>query len=163
MDDRTHPAEEADQPPPSASGPQASAGKDAFDLLPLRLTLQTSGRSIDVTQPEVLIGRHTEVDLRLPLPDVSRRHCRLVYSDGRWQIFDLNSLNGVFVNGHRVKHAFLDEHDTLRVGGFVFDVHVRSEREPEVLRLHDPHAKSSPSHAPSHSVPAEGSEKRRAG
>jgi pSer/pThr/pTyr-binding forkhead associated (FHA) protein len=123
---------EGSAPPPAA---HASGGRKAFDVIPLRLTLQTSGRSIDVTQPEVVIGRHTEADLRLPLPDVSRRHCRLVYAEGRWQVFDLDSLNGVYVNGYRVKQAYLDEDDTLRVGGFVFDVHVRSEGRPDVLQL----------------------------
>jgi pSer/pThr/pTyr-binding forkhead associated (FHA) protein len=53
---------------------------------------------------------------------VSRRHCRLVYADGRWEVSDLNSLNGVFVNGERVKQATLRHDDELRLGGFTFRV-----------------------------------------
>ena len=48
---------------------------------------------------DMLIGRHSQADIRLPLPDVSRRHCRFFFGEGVWQVLDLNSLNGVFLNG----------------------------------------------------------------
>jgi len=91
-------------------------------LTPLRLVLQPSGWSIDVNKPEVALGRHVSADLRLPLPDVSRRHCRLVFADGLWHVFDLNSLNGVHVNGEQVQYAMLHQGDELRIGGFTFTV-----------------------------------------
>jgi pSer/pThr/pTyr-binding forkhead associated (FHA) protein len=74
------------------------------------------------TQASVLIGRHSTADVRLPLPEVSRRHCRLIFADGRWQLFDLNSLNGVFLNGEKVQQAILRHRDELRIGGFTFSV-----------------------------------------
>src|SRR4051812_30981840 len=82
-------------------------------LVPLRLLLKANSLSIEVTQPDSLVARHTEADVRLPLPDISRRHCRLVCSEGTWQIFDLNSLNGIYVNGERVQHATLHHRDVL--------------------------------------------------
>src|SRR5258707_482200 len=81
---------------------EAEAGVDSQ---PLRLVLQPSGLQIELTGPEMLLGRHSSADIRLPLPDVSRRHCRFVFLDGRWQVFDLNSLNGVFVNDQPVAQA----------------------------------------------------------
>lgn len=86
----------------------------------LRLLPQPDGQAIDVTGLDVIVGRHSQADIRLPLPDVSRQHCRLVQHDGQWHIFDLNSLNGIFVNGRQVRQATLRHGDTLRIGGFTF-------------------------------------------
>ena len=101
-----------EQPPPS--------------FVPLRLVLQASGTVIEVTRPDTIIGRHTDADIRLPLPDVSRRHCRLIFLDGGWQIMDLNSLNGVQVNGEQVLLAPLEQDDQIRIGGFTFVVDLSS-------------------------------------
>jgi pSer/pThr/pTyr-binding forkhead associated (FHA) protein len=92
------------------------------DFVPLRLVLQPSGAAVTVDRPDVLVGRHTEADIRLPLPDVSRRHCRLLFVEGCWQVVDLKSLNGIFVNGEPVLQAPLEQGDLLRIGGFTFAV-----------------------------------------
>jgi pSer/pThr/pTyr-binding forkhead associated (FHA) protein len=91
------------------------------DILPLRLVLPGS-TPIDFKRSGMVVGRHSKADVRLPLPDVSRRHCRFVFSRGSWQVIDLNSLNGVFVNGVRVSGAKLFNGDRLRIGGFLFEV-----------------------------------------
>jgi pSer/pThr/pTyr-binding forkhead associated (FHA) protein len=100
--------------------PDQAAGLSEF--IPLRLVLQPSGAVVDVDHPDVVIGRHSEADIRLPLPDVSRRHCRLQFVEGGWQVVDLNSLNGVHLNGESVIQAPLEQGDLLRVGGFTFAV-----------------------------------------
>ena len=93
------------------------------DFVPMRLRLQPGGHAIDLTCPDVLLGRHSEADLRMPLPDVSRRHCRFVYSAAGWQVIDLDSLNGVYVNGCRVRRvSILRPGDQVRIGAMEFDV-----------------------------------------
>jgi len=92
------------------------------NFAPMRLVLQPAGAVIEVSRPDTLVGRHTEADIRLPLPDVSRRHCRLVFAEGCWQVIDLNSLNGIQVNGEQVLQAPLQQGDLLRIGGFIFAV-----------------------------------------
>jgi pSer/pThr/pTyr-binding forkhead associated (FHA) protein len=82
----------------------------------LRLVVLPEGRPIELTKPVVVVGRHTDVELRLAYPDVSRRHCRLVFDDGVWQVNDLDSLNGIYVNGERMQEATLYEGDRLRIG-----------------------------------------------
>src|SRR5262245_28605264 len=89
---------------------------------PLRLQLLPGGLSLEITKPNQLVGRHSMADLRLPLPDVSRRHCRFVFEDGGWRVVDLESLNGVFVNDERVRESSLRPGDQLRIGGFTFAV-----------------------------------------
>jgi predicted component of type VI protein secretion system len=90
------------------------------ELLPLRLILQPSGRALELNRPDMVLGRHSKADLRLPLPDVSRWHCRFLWADGSWQVIDLHSLNGLYVNDQLTTHATLHSGDTLRIGGFTF-------------------------------------------
>ncbi len=98
---------------------------DGGEGLPrLRLVLQPGGPAVELTRPQMVVGRHSHADIRLLLPDVSRRHCRFVYTDGVWQVHDLESLNGIFLNGQRVTEAVLHDHDMLGIGGFHFRVEV---------------------------------------
>jgi pSer/pThr/pTyr-binding forkhead associated (FHA) protein len=104
-------------------GPQLRLHEDQPErFAPLRLVLQPSGMALEVGRPVVVIGRHSEADVRLPLPDVSRRHCKLVFSEAGWEIIDLNSLNGIRVNTERVMRAFLAQGDMVQIGGFTFVV-----------------------------------------
>jgi pSer/pThr/pTyr-binding forkhead associated (FHA) protein len=111
-------------------GPHSSPPQDRdelpFGFVPLKLLLQPNGPVVELTRPEMLMGRHSEADVRLPLPDVSRRHCRFLFSDKSWQVFDLDSLNGVFVNGERIRHATLHDRDIVSIGGFRFEVELNS-------------------------------------
>jgi pSer/pThr/pTyr-binding forkhead associated (FHA) protein len=49
-----------------------------------------------------LIGADPECDLVIDEPRVSRRHCLLVRDGEEFQLEDLNSTNGVYVNGQRL-------------------------------------------------------------
>ena len=95
-------------------------------FVPMKLVLQPNGVTVELTRPDMLLGRHSTADLRLPLPDVSRKHCRFSFADGTWQVSDLNSLNGVYVNDERVGQAVLRHHDMVRIGGFLFQVDLHS-------------------------------------
>jgi pSer/pThr/pTyr-binding forkhead associated (FHA) protein len=98
-----------------------NAGERPAAFRPLRLLLKPGGLVVELNRPEMVVGRHSSSDVRLGLPDVSRRHCRFVFAEGRWQVFDLNSLNGVFVNDERVQQATLEHGDLVRLGGFTFE------------------------------------------
>jgi hypothetical protein len=96
------------------------------DFVPLRLVLIPSGYSVEIRRIDTLLGRHTAADIRVPLPDVSRQHCRFLWLAGSWKVIDLKSLNGVRVNGVSVPQAVLHEGDELRIGGFTFRVEMVS-------------------------------------
>jgi len=81
----------------------------------------------------VVMGRASNCQVRLPDPTVSRRHCQLDSDDEAVWVRDLESLNGTFVNGHRLggKHESgamarpvrrLHDGDELRLGTRVFRV-----------------------------------------
>jgi len=83
---------------------------------PLLLKLEAESICIEMACPDALLGRHSAADFRLGFPEISRRHCRLVFENGIWHIYDLRSLNGIFVNGERVSEAILYTGDRLRIG-----------------------------------------------
>jgi len=62
------------------------------------------------------IGRSTGAEFIVDAPLVSRLHCQLTASADGLQVKDLDSTNGTFVNGKRVKTAELHEGDRLSIG-----------------------------------------------
>jgi pSer/pThr/pTyr-binding forkhead associated (FHA) protein len=93
------------------------------DFQPLRLRLHPGDHIYDLTSPDVMLGRQSDADLRMPQPDVSRQHCRFRFTRDGWQIVDLGSLNGVYVNGARVrKVTLIQPGDHIRICGVEFDV-----------------------------------------
>ncbi len=104
-----------------------SSDEPAAAFAPLRLVLQPTGAVLEVSQAEVIVGRHSEAEVRLPLPDVSRRHCRIVHNGEKWEIIDLESLNGVWVNDRGVERAVLNHGDRIRLGGFTFMVDLSTQ------------------------------------
>ncbi len=69
------------------------------------------------SRPSLLIGRSPLADVWLKHPSISRHHARLERSDeGAWTISDLNTTNGVHVNGVRAPRSLLVAGDTLQCG-----------------------------------------------
>ena len=78
-------------------------------------------RAILSKKQEVLIGRNPNCDLVLEDTMVSRNHARLFQKDGKVWIEDLNSSNGVFVNGRKISGKVqLTELDKLLIGLYSF-------------------------------------------
>lgn len=69
-----------------------------------------------------VIGRSPEAEVTIAEASISRRHARLVpkAEPGLWGIVDLDSSNGVFVGGERVRKAKLRDGDTFRLGDVEF-------------------------------------------
>lgn len=84
------------------------------DRPPAGAFLIVSGkRHFRCTTPLVRIGRHTDNDLVLDDPHVSRRHVQLRASHGRYMLIDLDSTAGTRVNGKRVHEALLRPGDVI--------------------------------------------------
>jgi len=91
-------------PPPEAAPPREAA------------VLAWDGRRLRVDKPRVLLGRSRECDVQIEDANVSRRHAELRQEGEAFWIVDLDSTNGVEVNGQRVKRARLEPGDTFMVG-----------------------------------------------
>src|SRR4051794_2617957 len=72
---------------------------------------------------EINVGRVQGNDLMLPKGNVSKRHARLLFRDGRIIVTDLKSTNGTYVNGRKIAQAtIVREGDKIYVGDFVLRV-----------------------------------------
>jgi len=76
-----------------------------------------------------VIGRRHDCDLRIPLTLVSRRHCKLSKNNQTVNIRDLDSRNGTFLNGKRVKEGAINAGDYIGIGSLTFLLQVNGKPE----------------------------------
>lgn len=104
----------------------ANVNRQAARLQPLpagvKAQLLFDDRKITITKSLTIIGRVKEVvDIDLPDDDqVSRHHAAVVFANGEFVIEDLDSTNGTFLNGKRIKRAPLEPGAEVRVGRRTF-------------------------------------------
>src|ERR1700736_5609095 len=73
-----------------------------------------------ITSENVVVGRAAEVDLILSHPEVSRRHCRILWEEENWFVEDLGSQRGTAVNGTRISgRTSLKSGDQIQIGPVV--------------------------------------------
>jgi len=87
---------------------------------PTRLRLKLDGERMVVSPetPSLSVGRHSENDLVLHGDgEISRRHCRFLFRDGRWYVVDCASSNGTWVSGQRILERRLLGGEEITVGG----------------------------------------------
>ena len=70
-------------------------------------------RVFPIEKQVVKIGRAFDNDLMLEYPQVSRLHAELRFNQGSFEIIDLNSTGGTYVNGERVKQQTLNKGDVI--------------------------------------------------
>lgn len=65
-----------------------------------------------------LAGRHPNADIFLDDVTVSRKHVQFVRVGTRFEVKDLASLNGTYLNGSRIDLATLANGDEVQIGKF---------------------------------------------
>lgn len=82
---------------------------------------------------EISVGRVQGNDLMLPKGNVSKRHARMLYRDGRFIVTDLNSTNGTYVNRRRITQAtIVREGDRIYIGDFILRIEAPGAAEQSV-------------------------------
>lgn len=71
------------------------------------------GDSIPLVREVLSMGRRESCDICIRYPNVSGVHAELHFRDGYWRVRDLNSTNGVKVNGLRVTEKLLHPNDEI--------------------------------------------------
>ncbi len=66
----------------------------------------------------ITAGRHPDSDIFLDDVTVSRRHAQFVRVDGRFEVKDVGSLNGTYVNRERIDQTGLKGHDEVQIGKY---------------------------------------------
>jgi len=67
----------------------------------------------------LFIGRDPSCDIVIEDSTVSWRHAKVICTKGEWDIVDLSSYNGTFVNGARIKQSTFNHFSTLRIGAII--------------------------------------------
>jgi predicted component of type VI protein secretion system len=90
--------------------------------MPAQLVALNEGPSILVDKPILLLGRHPECDIQIDSRKISRRHCCIAQVDDYLVVRDLDSTNGIRINGVRVVEGRLQAGDELTVGNHRYQV-----------------------------------------
>jgi hypothetical protein len=90
-----------------------------------RLLIKTAGledQTLELHFGANRVGRDPACDFVIAHPSVSALHCKLLLSNDGVQIHDCNSTNGTFVDGKRVKEAWLHPGQTVQLGQVILFV-----------------------------------------
>jgi len=90
--------------------------------MPAQLVALNDGPGILVDKPILLLGRHPECDVQIESRKISRRHCCIAQVNDYLVVRDLDSTNGIRINGVRVVEGRLDPGDELTIGNFRYRV-----------------------------------------
>ena len=108
-------------------------------------------RSFSLPRTITVVGRREDCDLRIPLAEVSRKHCRIINENDTLRVEDLGSSNGTFVNGERAQEAAIGAGDTIAIGPVTFVVQVNgvpADEEIQAAGAVNPNTDTSVSLAP---------------
>jgi hypothetical protein len=95
----------------NVSSLSSQAMKSGMALLPL-----SGGKAIPLMKEAFVLGRRADCDLQIQDASVSSRHCELRFDGNHWTINDLNSRNGIRVNGDVVQKRRLQNGDMIIIG-----------------------------------------------
>ncbi|TWU02507.1 FHA domain-containing protein [Stieleria varia] len=99
-----------------------------------QLTPTGGGDPIPLLKDRLLVGRRGEADIQLKFNNVSGQHCRLTLEYGYWFVRDLNSRNGIKVDGRPVIRKRLDPHCTISIAKHEYTV----DYDPQSLGAYGP-------------------------
>lgn len=105
----------------AAAAPASALAQDTplFEDNELQVYLYDEARDVayNLTGAVQTIGRESSNDVVVPDINISRMHAQISRDpDGEWVVADLNSTNGLFVNGRRVQVARLRDADMITLG-----------------------------------------------
>ncbi len=102
------------------------------DAQVIKLRLSLMGRPVRnyaFEKPVISVGRDPSADVYVDNPGVSRDHFRLErVGAGEYQIVDLGSANGTFVNDQMVNTAIVHNNDVIRFGKYTLWVGYEADR-----------------------------------
>ncbi|WP_139275629.1 FHA domain-containing protein, partial [Mangrovactinospora gilvigrisea] len=108
-------------PPPAPAGPPPGGMPSDVARFPGSggesggVWLEINGAQHRVSGPVVVLGRSTEADIRVDDPGVSRRHAEIRIGSPS-MVLDMNSTNGIVVDGQRTRRATLRDGSRIIMG-----------------------------------------------
>ena len=71
---------------------------------------------VELNRSQVYIGRDPECEVHIPTTTISRQHVRIFCRGEEYHVEDLDSTNGTYINGVKVKRCVLRNNDQITVG-----------------------------------------------
>ncbi|AQA25879.1 pSer/pThr/pTyr-binding forkhead associated (FHA) protein [Rhodococcus sp. PvR044] len=108
----------------TTAAPQAAEQVSGVEGLPAGSALlvvkrgPNAGSRFLLDQPTTSAGRHPDSDIFLDDVTVSRRHAEFRQDQNEFQVVDVGSLNGTYVNREPVDSATLVNGDEVQIGKF---------------------------------------------
>ena len=101
------------------------------------------GREYELPSHTIIVGRAPDADIVLEDQFASRHHAEIRYMDGAYQVYDLNSKNGVIVNGQRLAAggaAWLEDGVELTLASTSFRFHdpAATVTAPSLIAVREP-------------------------
>lgn len=78
--------------------------------------------SFELNKKKMLLGSFEGADICIPDPHISHYHAFIVADENGGKIIDLDSENGISINGERLKQTYFSVGDTLRFGPIEFSI-----------------------------------------
>ena len=106
---------------PATSGESSVSGVEGLPVGSALLVVKrgpNAGSRFLLDQPTTSAGRHPDSDIFLDDVTVSRRHAEFRLDTGDFQVVDVGSLNGTYVNREPVDSATLANGDEVQIGKF---------------------------------------------
>jgi hypothetical protein len=101
----------------------------------IKLRLSLMGRPVrnyTFEKPVISVGRDPGADVYVDNPGVSRDHFRLERSQtGEYQVVDLGSANGTFVNDQMINTSLVHNNDVIRFGKYTLWVGYEQDRRTQ--------------------------------
>ena len=107
--------ESAGLPSPPAGGAAADGTREIVG----RVIIATEGRTLSdvpLKVGRIIVGRTADNDVQIDSRFVSRHHCQVITTQQGSVVEDLNSTNGIHVQGKRVRRYHLNDGDVVVIG-----------------------------------------------
>jgi len=81
------------------------------------IDISQEAQIIELRKTQTIIGRSPDCDVQIPSNRISRKHACVDFRNEEYHMRDLDSTNGVFVNGIKVVKCVLRNLDQIEIGG----------------------------------------------
>jgi pSer/pThr/pTyr-binding forkhead associated (FHA) protein len=106
---------------PATAGPESAVSIEGLPSGSALLVVKrgpNAGSRFVLDQPVTSAGRHPDSDIFLDDVTASRRHVEFRRQNGEFQVVDVGSLNGTYINREPVQSAVLANGDEIQIGKF---------------------------------------------
>jgi hypothetical protein len=93
-----------------------------------RARVELQGASCFLDRDVASLGRGLDNDVVVEDPRVSRHHARLQRGPRGWELADLASTNGTFINGKQIRQRAITSGDSISLGGLELTFYLDSPK-----------------------------------